>query len=140
LEIECSKGTYVRSLAHDLGQLLGCGGHLKTLVRTNYGIFDIKNSTPMSQLEDAFKHGYWEQFLQPADIALAHFRAIVVSDTTEENIRKGSPVFLAQVGDLNGNGCSDNEYCRAYAADGRFIGILHTTQDKSIWQPKKVFL
>jgi tRNA pseudouridine55 synthase len=44
LEIECSKGTYIRSLAHELGQTLGCGAHLKNLMRTRSGIFDVKNS------------------------------------------------------------------------------------------------
>ena len=140
VDVVCDKGTYIRSLAHDLGQLLGCGGHLKSLVRTRCGFFDIKDSTLMSQLEDAFKYGYWEQFIHPTDTALRHFRAIVVGDITEENIRKGCPVSLDQIGDLIENRHSDNKYCRAYTSDGRFLGVLHSTRDKSVWQPKKVFL
>ena len=57
LEVECSKGTYIRSLAHDLGQSLGCGAHLKSLVRTRCGLFDIKDAVPVSKLEEAFRHG-----------------------------------------------------------------------------------
>ena len=140
LEIECSKGTYIRSLANDLGQSLGCGGHLTNLVRTRCGFFDIKDSTSMSLLEDAFNYGYWEQFMQPMDTALQHFEAIVVNSTTEENIRKGCPVLLEQRDDLVENGSHDNTYRRAYTSDGRFLGILYGTHDKSVWQPRKIFL
>ena len=140
LEVECGKGTYIRSLAHDLGQSLGCGGYLKSLVRTKCGFFDIKDSTSMTQLEEAFQHSYWERFLNPVDTALQHFRAILVNDKTEDIIRKGCPVFLEQRKDSNKNESSNNKYCRVYTADGRFLGILRSTNHQDIWQPKKVFL
>jgi tRNA pseudouridine55 synthase len=57
IEVECSKGTYIRSLAHDLGQALGCGAYLKTLVRTVYGPFEIKSSISLLKLEEASREG-----------------------------------------------------------------------------------
>jgi len=140
VEIECSKGTYIRSLANDLGQSLGCGAYLKGLVRTRCGIFDIKDAIPMSQFEEACRQGYWENFLYPIDIVLQDFSAIVIDDTAEEAMRKGSPLSLEQNDSQNDNESSRQRYCRAYSQDGRFLGILQRVPDKGIWQPKKVIL
>jgi tRNA pseudouridine55 synthase len=136
LEVECSKGTYVRSLAHDLGEALGCGAHLKNLVRTRCGIFDIRDSVSLAQLEEASQHGYWEHFLYPADIVLQDYPAVVVDDAGEESIRNGSP--LAPKQDIKSS--PQRKYCRAYSADGRFLGILRYDKDKEAWRPKKVLI
>ncbi|MQY64114.1 MAG: tRNA pseudouridine(55) synthase TruB, partial [Calditrichaeota bacterium] len=136
VEVECGKGTYIRSLANDLGQSLGCGAHLKSLVRTRCGLFDIKDAVTMSGLEEAFLYGYWEHFIYPIDIVLQDYNAVVVDDAAEEAIKNGSAVALGQ----DGKGDSRQKYCRAYAVDGRFLGILRHIPDKGIWQPKKVLV
>jgi len=136
VEVECSKGTYIRSLANDLGQALGCGAHLKSLVRTRCGIFDIKDAVSLAQLEEASRHGYWEHFVYPVDIVLQDYDAVVVDDAGEEAIKKGSPLALEQ----ENRGDSPQKYCRAYSADGRFLGVLRYAADKGVWQPKKVLI
>jgi tRNA pseudouridine55 synthase len=140
LEVVCSKGTYIRSLAHDLGQSLGCGAHLKNLIRTRCGPFDIKDAISISQLEEAFRYGYWQQFVYPVDFALQHYSAVVVDYEAEEAIRKGSPVVLEHSDDRGDNGRVGQKYCRAYSLDGRFLGVLHRVPEKEIWQPKKVLI
>ena len=140
VEVECSKGTYIRSLAHDLGQSLGCGAHLKSLVRTRCGFFDIKDAVSIPQLEEAFRYGYWEQFVYPIDVALQHYSAVVVSDTAEEAIRKGNPVVLEESGSRGDHGHAGQRYCRAYTLDGRFLGLLYSVPEKGVWQPKKVMV
>lgn len=136
VEVECGKGTYIRSLAHDLGQTLGCGAHLKSLVRTRCGMFDIKDAVGMEQLEEAFSHGYWEHYLYPIDSVLQDYKAVVVDETAEAAIKNGSPVALGKGSKIG----SRQKYCRAYAVDGRFLGILRHIPDKGIWQPKKVMI
>ncbi len=140
LEIECSKGTYIRSLAHDLGQSLGCGGHLKSLVRTRCGVFDIGDAVSVTELEAAFRHGYWQQYLYPVDTALKQYRAIIVDYDTEEIISRGGKVSLGEKESINGNGYSGDKLCRAYSLDGRFLGILRSLPEKGAWQPRKVFI
>jgi tRNA pseudouridine55 synthase len=140
VEIECSKGTYIRSLAHDIGQSLGCGAYLKGLVRTRCGIFDIKDAISTSQLEEASRQGYWEHFLYPIDIVLQDFSAIVIDEASEEAMRKGSPLALEQIDSQDINENSRQRYCRAYSRDGRFLGILQRVPGKVLWQPKKVML
>jgi tRNA pseudouridine55 synthase len=138
LEIECSKGTYIRSLAHDLGQSLGCGAHLKSLVRTRCGLFDIKDAISIPQLEEAFRQGYWENFLYPIDVVLQDYSALVVDDAAEDAMRNGKSITVDDSYSANIN--ADKRYCRAYSQDGRFLGILYFVPDKGLWQPKKVFV
>jgi len=139
VEVECSKGTYIRSLAHDLGQALGCGAHLKSLIRTRCGLFDIRDAVSISQLEAAFDYGYWQHFVYPMDMVLQQYQAVVVNDATEAIIRKGSPVVLER-NSPGENGHPGKKHCRAYSLDGRFLGILRHVPEKGVWQPKKVLI
>jgi tRNA pseudouridine55 synthase len=140
LDIECSKGTYIRSLAHDLGQALGCGAYLKSLVRTRCGIFDIKDAISLSQLEEACRRGDWQQFLHPIDSVLQDMSMIVVDEAGEEAIRTGSPVTMELSDMQNDTGDTGLKYCRAYNREGRFLGILQRNAEKGTWQPKKVMI
>ncbi|MFC2066294.1 tRNA pseudouridine(55) synthase TruB [Chloroflexota bacterium] len=147
VEVECGKGTYIRSLAHDLGQSLGCGANLKSLVRSRCGLFDVKNAVSVPQLEDAFRYGYWQHFVYPVDIVLLDWGAIVVGNATEDVIRNGGPVDWKH-SDSDGEAvcCKrscptlSEEHCRAYTLDGRFLGALCFNPESRQWQPKKVFL
>ena len=66
LDVYCSSGTYVRSLAHDLGNDLGCGAYLIGLRRTKSGRFTLRDAVPLRQLQDAFVAGEWYRYLIPA--------------------------------------------------------------------------
>ncbi len=134
LEVVCGKGTYVRSLAHDLGQSLGCGANLKSLTRLRYGLFDIEDAVSVAQLEGAFRYGYWQQFVYPADAVLLHWSAVIVSDDASRAIRNGCPISY-----LEQHSPPDN-YCRAYTSDGCFLGVLRFNPESEQWQPKKVLL
>lgn len=136
VEIECSKGTYIRTLAHDLGESLGCGAYLKSLLRTQSGGFDIEDSVTMPELEEAFRCGYWEQYVHPIDTALRHHQAIVVNEATEEMLKKGRPVTI----DNGDSGTPRTEYSRAYSTDGRFLAVLKREPDSNTWRPKKVLV
>ncbi|HEY51097.1 MAG TPA: tRNA pseudouridine(55) synthase TruB [Dehalococcoidia bacterium] len=132
VEVECGKGTYIRSLAHDLGQILGCGASLKSLVRQHYGPFDIEDAVRLPQLEDAFRHGCWEHFVHPMDLVLSTWPATVVDEATAQSIRNGAPVALPLESSGGGR-------CRAYTADGHFLGILRFEPENERWHPEKVF-
>ncbi len=129
--VECGKGTYIRSLAHDLGQSLGCGAHVRELARLRSGIFDIDDSVTIPQLEASFKHNYWQDILYPLDVVLEDWMAVIVSGEKEHAIKNGQQLTL-------GEG-EDEDYCRAYSIDGRFLAVLHFLPEKNLWQPVKVF-
>ena len=132
IEVECGKGTYIRSIAHDIGQSLGCGAHIAALRRTRYGPFDIEDSISLPQLEDAFANGYWPELLYPMDFVLQDWAAVILSEEHEHAIRNGRPIPYA-AGDVATR-------CRAYSIDGRFIAILRSLPDSGLLQPDKVFL
>jgi tRNA pseudouridine55 synthase len=133
VEVECGKGTYIRSLAHDLGQTVGCGAHLKSLVRTRCGLLHLEDAVSIPQLEEAFRYGYWPQFVLPIDTVLRRYGAIVVKTATEAIIKNGGSITLEPT-------ASDEEFCRAYTTDGRFLAMLQRLPEKGRWQPRKVLL
>jgi len=137
IEVECGKGTYIRSLAHDLGQYLGCGAYLKGLTRLRTGFFDITDAVSIPQLEEAFYNDCWQRLVYPVDIVLQHWKAMVVGKASEDIIRNGGSVNLTG-GDITPS--VDEERCRAYTLDGHFLGILRLDAGKGEWQPEKVFL
>ena len=133
LEVECSRGTYIRSLAHDLGQRLGCGAHLKNLVRLKSGPFHISGAISIPELEAAFRQGKWTEFLQPIDAAVLHLPAVTVSDEDKKAIINGRPLA---------SGIEEGTTAklhRAYSSEGRFIAILRYDDKAGHWKPEKVF-
>jgi len=132
IEVECGKGTYIRSLAHDLGQSLGCGAILKNLVRLRYGPFDIQDAVSLYQFEDAFRSGYWEHFVHPMDCVLSAWPSVVVDEATEQVIRNGLAVALSLES-------PDDRRCRTYTAAGHFLGVLRFDKETEKWHPEKVF-
>ncbi|MFC1911731.1 tRNA pseudouridine(55) synthase TruB, partial [Chloroflexota bacterium] len=149
IKVECGKGTYIRSLAHDLGQSLGCGANLKSLIRLSYGPFAVEDAVSLPQLESAFRYGYWQHFVHPLDTVLLCWKAVVINDATEEMIRKGAPVTLEsnQIYDITSSTESPSltrpsteNRCRTYTLNGDFLGVLRFNLERRYWQPAKVFL
>lgn len=149
VDIVCGKGTYIRSLAHDLGQKLGCGAYLRNLVRLRCGIFDINDAVSPEQLEEVALRGDWQSLVYPVDSVLQHMAEVKVSEEDRQNILHGRPVILSDFvagGEVSGHplpavtGQSFSEArCRAYALDGRFLGVLRFNTERYHWQPEKVF-
>ncbi len=133
--VACGKGFYMRSLAFDLGQALGCGGHLKSLIRTKSGPFKVEEAVSLEDAEDAFSSSDWPDILNQPDVVLSSMRATIVGSKIEDMVRNGRA--LPQ-GLRIPNGRA-NEKCRAYSVDGRFIAILTFDTTLANWRPEKVF-
>ncbi len=98
-EIECGKGTYVRSLARDIGRQLGCFGHIANLRRTAVGPFDETDLVTFEQLTDlAGKFDALDQLLLPTGLALGDFAPIKLSESQANRVRLGNPVLLRGAG------------------------------------------
>ncbi len=135
IRVECSRGTYIRTLAHDLGAVLGCGAYLSGLRRVSYGPFDLGGSVNMDRLEEAALSGELEQFVHPLDEGVLHLPSLTLSDELNESFRHGKPLSSTLVGVSGGDG----NRCRAYGLDGNFLGVLRFNTEKDEWQPEKVF-
>ncbi len=130
LEVHCSAGTYVRSLAHDLGQKLGCGAHLAGLRRTASGSFRVEEAVTLEALNAAFAAGDWQRYLRPADAALADWPALSLSSEDTTRVARGQAVPLGQ---------ARGEFARAYNPAGEFIAVLRADPAAALWRPHKVF-
>ena len=105
----CSSGTYIRSLAHDLGQILGCGAHLAALRRTSVGPYTLAEAVPLARLEEAAEADPVDpvvadaadrgavRFLRPLESLLPQVPAVVVRPEAEVYIRNGRPLGPAQL-------------------------------------------
>lgn len=135
VEAECGRGFYMRTLAHDLGEALGCGAHLSALTRTRTGPFGIERAVTAQRLEAAAAEGRWRELLEPVDAAVAGMEAMVVEPAAERHLRNGQPVTVRSAGAY----VQHAEARRAYGTEGRFLGILRFDRPTSQWHPEKVF-
>lgn len=126
LSVVCSAGTYIRSLAHDLGQALGSGGHLAALRRTAIGDFTMEDAVAL----EALSSGNLLEHLRPPDAAVAHLPRLDLPAEDAERLAYGQPL-------LRRDAQPDAELARAYDAAGRFIAVA--ALEDGAWRPKKVF-
>ena len=130
LRIECSAGTYIRSLAHDLGQRMGTGAYLAGLRRTKAGPFKIEDATPLAMLEVGFIAENWEQYVIPAAEALPDFPIIAVNGESLKKLRNGHRIE-AEPG--------SEGLARALDPEGELVAVLEAVEDGTLWHPVKVF-
>ncbi|MDG1944965.1 MAG: tRNA pseudouridine(55) synthase TruB [Halioglobus sp.] len=122
--LECTKGTYVRSLAEDLGNSLGCGAFVSALRRTRAGSFEIGDSITLSALESLKTNGEIEQmdeFLLPADAALDGLPLVRLSESGGFYMRQGQPVMVP-------NAPCDG-IVRVALETGEFLGVAEILDD-----------
>ena len=133
LAIECSKGTYIRSLAYDLGERLGCGAHLAALVRTRSGPFSLAESITLEQLAEAVAAGNAATHLHPIDSALQQYPALRLDDAAREHVLHGNAFHFHEY-----SGQTPAELARVYDAAGQLLAIAEWDAQQGMWQPKKV--
>ena len=132
---ESGRGAYMRSLAHDLGEALGCGAYLKGLVRLRSGSFKSEESVSLEQFLEHSQDD-WMEHLQPVDFPLLNLNSLTVGPEAERLLRSGQPVVLpADIGAYVGY----MERHRAYTSDGRLVGVVSFDRPKNQWRPYKVF-
>jgi tRNA pseudouridine55 synthase len=136
LAVECSKGTYIRSLAYDLGEKLGCGAHLSGLVRTRSGPFTLAESITLEELATAADEGSAANHLLPADRALQHFPALRLDEETTNRVLHGN-AFPYEIAEENST-AEETMLARVYDPAGRFLAIATWDFRERLWQPKKV--
>lgn len=130
IDVYCSSGTYVRSLANDLGNRLGCGAHLVGLRRTKSGRFTLRDAVPLRRLQEAFNTGDWYRHLIPAAEALADWPMVELDADEVELVRHGHRV-PAEAG--------ASGWARGVSQQGDLVALLECDVETMEWQPRKVF-
>jgi tRNA pseudouridine55 synthase len=130
VDVYCSSGTYVRSLANDLGKELGTGAHLVGLRRTKSGRFTLRDAVPLRRLQEAFDAGNWYRFLIPAAEAMADWPMVELDADQVELVRHGHRVPADP--DMKG-------LARGVSQQGDLVALLEVDPETHEWQPRKVF-
>jgi tRNA pseudouridine55 synthase len=123
LDVACSKGTYVRTLAEDIGEVLGCGAHVTALRRTGVGPYGLDGLVSMDELERISEQGMdaLDQLLLPVESALTHLPEVRLSADTEFYLKQGQPVLVPNA-PVEGQ-------VQLFGVDGRFIGVGEILDD-----------
>lgn len=128
-DVHTSKGTYIRSLAHDIGEKLGTGAHLAALRRVASGTFSIEQSLTLEQVAGAVAQGTLEGHLLPMDLAIPQFDAMVLDAAQARAVRHGQ--FITPPENLT------SALVRAYDEQKHLIAILERISETQL-KPKKV--
>jgi len=143
---ECSSGTYIRSLAHDLGQSLGCGAHLSALERTKVGHFNIKESFNIQKIKKLTEEGKTEGFLIPLEFLLPEFPKVILDETGTLLVRNGNMIFpdniikiLEQEPQASDLPTEEDRIFRVFSLEGKLMALARKVPEKKGLHPFLVF-
>jgi len=130
LRVTCTKGTYIRSLAFDLGRRMGVGAYLSALIRLAVGHFHLEDAVDLETLEREASH-LWSHYVVPLRVALDHLPGITVDDDTAWRLSMGQAVPLVRQAEA---------LLLAYDPEGRLVAVLSYDAQDDLWHPRKVLL
>lgn len=133
IDVHCSSGTYIRSLAHDLGEEMGSGATLINLRRTKNGRFTLRDSVSLRKLEEAFSNGDWYRYLIPAAEALGDWYTVELSHEQIDEVRHGHRVPALEP-------VEEGTMARAISQEGELVALVEYVPADQEWQPRKVFM
>ena len=140
--VRCSSGTYIRSLAHDLGQKLGCGAHLIQLVRTSIDPYRLEESLHLEEIQQKADKGSTHDILIPMESLLPHLPKVVLTETGSRLARNGNPIFQEHILGLYEypelkelRGTLREDQFRLFSSEGRLLAIARQDIEKNSLHP-----
>ena len=138
MRVTCSKGTYIRTLCHDIGQSLGCGGTMERLVRRRVGEFDISDAVTLAAVQEYADAGKLDDILIPVDEVFARYGSIRLGEAADRLLYNGNPFRRRDI--LEKNEGTDGERYRVYDSAGTFYGVFFFDNERGIYRPYKMFI
>lgn len=138
MRVACSKGTYIRTLCADIGEKLGCGGTMKSLVRTRVERFGLENAVTLSELQELRDAGEMEKVVLPVDMCFAECPALHVQEKWQKLLENGNSFYATQT--QENVTCEAGQWVRIYRADNSFAGIYAYDKERKWYKPVKMFL
>lgn len=138
MRVECSKGTYIRTLCHDIGLKLQCGGCMKSLLRTKVGQFTIFNSLKLSEISEKVLDGKLLDYCIPVDDMFPDYPKVTVKEEYCKYIYNGNSFYTkhsTEIMDIN-----NQTKVRVYDWQNNFVGIYEFNKEDQIFKPIKMFL
>lgn len=141
--VDCSKGTYIRTLCHDIGEKLMCGGCMKSLLRTKAGSFTIENSLTLTTVQDMVQQETVTNHIINVEDMFPNYPRIIVKEEDSKLIYNGNSFHSKHVetrtGDLDLE-LSSTEPVRVYDWQNHFIGVYEYDKNENLYKPLKMFL
>ncbi len=139
MSVECSKGTYIRTLCHDIGQKLSCGGCMGELIRTKVSRFEIADSLTLDEIRKRKDENLLDQILTPIDAMFSECEKLVVKKDWEMLAYNGNPLNGSAVVFCEGKKMLDKQRFRVYDEKGNFIGLYQYSADREELSILKMF-
>ena len=137
LRVECSKGTYIRSLCADIGDRLSCGAVMTSLMRTKSGDFAIDRAYTLREVEEAAAGGRVEEMITPVDYCFMDYAGVTVAGDIYKTVRNGNMIRKADIAGEMTEG--DRSFVRIYDAEGNFLAVYETGKP-GLYKVHKMFL
>lgn len=134
IRVTCSKGTYIRTLCHDIGEKLGCGGCMEELLRSRVGRYSLSESHTLAQVEAAVADGTVRDMIDPVEKVLADYPVLYANSYGDRLLANGNPLSDNLVSPQHKEG-----WVCMYASDGTFTGIFQWDAGKKKYYPVKMF-
>lgn len=144
IRVLCSKGTYIRTLCHDIGQKLGCGAAMTSLERTRSGMFTKENAFTLAEIEKMRDEGRLDGIIMPVDHVFGHLPELIVSGEIEKRILNGNLIYKNECEKLGLTDCyAEGSKIRIYKENNKssnFIAVYQYSKAKKGMVPDKMFL
>ena len=132
--VTCSKGTYIRTLCHDIGEKLGCGAAMETLLRTKVGRFTLDDAITLAQTEEAVKNGTIESKVLGIEEILAEYPRVCCTKEGDRLLANGNPLVQTLVDAEEKDG-----WTRMCNSEGNFAGVYQWDEKRNRYFPVKMF-
>ena len=136
MSVHCSKGTYIRTLCHDIGQKLGCGGCMEKLLRTKVGVFELKDTLRLSEIDELAKNGIAEERIISVDELFDDYLKVWMKEEFDVVVHNGNRIKKKM---FEQKLASNAERLRVYDSKGEFIGIYEYSEERNDYKPVKMF-
>ena len=136
MSVHCSKGTYIRTLCHDIGQKLGSGGCMEKLLRTKVGIFELKDTLKLSEINELAKAGVVEEKIISVDELFEDYAKVWTKQAFDVAVHNGNRIEKRM---LEEELPANTERLRVYDSEGTFIGIYEYSMERKDFKPGKMF-
>ena len=136
--VVCSKGTYIRTLCHDIGEKLDCGGAMAALERSRVGIFGIEEALTLAQIERLRDEDKLTSVIIPPDGVFGQYQAVKVTSDGKRLLENGNRIPVRMLSE--NVSLQEAEQVRMYDEEGRFYGIYQYLSKPGEVRPVKMFL
>lgn len=136
LNVQCSKGTYIRTLCHDIGQSLGCGACMTSLVRTKVGNFNLEQAITLAQVEQKRDDQTLDSWIIPVERAFEQYSVVTVTPQSERLLMNGNRLEMRDLQD----GAQKADMVRVLDSHGQFQAVYGWDDEKNDFKPIKMFL